>query len=104
MSPDIIGYASSLILLTTIGTQINKQWQSGTSKGVSVWLFVGQFVASAGFTIYSILSKSVVFTITNACLTVAALIGLSIVFYHRWKNRSAPVGLVGPDLPRKYAI
>jgi len=104
MYAEIIGYTSSLILLVTIGSQILKQWQSGTSKGVSIWLFIGQLTASVGFTVYSVLTRSTVFTITNAATAVTALIGLSIVLYHRHKNRSAPVGLMGPDLPRKYAV
>ena len=104
MPPEIIGYASSLILLITIASQLVRQWQSGTSKGISIWLFVGQLAASVGFTIYSILTGSAVFTLTNACLSVTAATGIGIVLYHRWKNRSAPVSLASSDLPRKYAV
>jgi MtN3 and saliva related transmembrane protein len=87
MSPHILGYASSLILLVTLAGQIHKQWKRGSSRGVSPWLFVGQLVASAGFTVYSALIDSRVFVITNACLAAAASIGLAIVIYHRVKLR-----------------
>jgi MtN3 and saliva related transmembrane protein len=33
MMTEAIGWASSLILLLTIGKQIFKQWQEGTSEG-----------------------------------------------------------------------
>ena len=38
---DAIGWASSLILVLTIAKQIFKQWQAGSSEGVSIWLFIG---------------------------------------------------------------
>ena len=85
MTPNLIGYLSSVILLLTIGSQIYKQWKTGTSKGVSPWLFAGQIAASTGFTIYSSLIDSTIFVITNVCLGIAACVGLAIVFYHRWK-------------------
>jgi uncharacterized protein with PQ loop repeat len=88
MSSQIIGYVSSIILLFTIGSQIYKQWQSGTSKGVSLWLFIGQLLASAGFTIYSSLVGNPIFIATNAAMGGAATLGLGIVLYHRRKNRS----------------
>lgn len=89
MSPQVLGYASSGILLLTIGNQVHKQWQSGTSKGVSTWLFFGQLLASAGFTAYSILIGNPIFVLTNACLFVAAILGLAIVLHHRRTERTA---------------
>ena len=47
---ELIGWASSAILLATLVRQVRKQWREGTSEGVSRWLFVGQTAASAGFT------------------------------------------------------
>jgi uncharacterized protein with PQ loop repeat len=91
MSPHLIGYASSLVLLLTLGSQIHKQWKRGSSRGVSAWLFVGQLVASCGFIAYSALIDNKVFVITNACLAVAALSGLVIVLYHRIKLRHPSV-------------
>jgi len=84
---ELIGWASSVVLLITIGTQIHKQWHSGSSKGVSKWLFVGQLAASAGFTLYSYLIASWIFVITNALMFISAMIGLGIVFYHRRTER-----------------
>lgn len=91
MRPELIGYASSTVLLMTLGSQIHKQWKSGTSRGVSPWLFVGQLAASAGFVAYSALIRNRVFVITNTCLALAALIGICIVARHRHRDRhSAP--------------
>jgi len=50
---DAIGWASSVVLVLTIGKQVWKQWQAGSSEGVSRWLFLGQIAASVGFTAYS---------------------------------------------------
>lgn len=80
---DIIGWSSSLILLCTIVRQIWKQWTDRTSRGVSLWLFVGQAAASLGFTIYSVLVSNHIFVATNALMTASALFGIAIVLYHR---------------------
>jgi MtN3 and saliva related transmembrane protein len=72
---DALGWLSSVVLLVTIGKQIHKQWRSGTSEGVSTWLFIGQVVASTGFTIYSWLVNNWVFVVTNALMVVNALVG-----------------------------
>lgn len=85
--PDAIGWLSSLILLSTIAKQIHKQWRE-ESKGVSIWLFVGQSVASAGFTVYSLLLKSWVFVVTNSLLFLAGLTGLVITWLHQRARRS----------------
>lgn len=80
---EILGWASSLILLSTLVKQVHKQWQDGTSEGISKWLFIGQLGASAGFTIYSILTGSWVFAFTNAALTVNNVIGIWLYFRFR---------------------
>lgn len=80
---EAIGWVSSLILLLTIGKQVYKQWQEGSSQGVSKWLFIGQIAASTGFTIYSWLVNNWVFVVTNFLMLLSAMIGLSIVFWHR---------------------
>ena len=59
---EVIGWASSIILVVTIAKQVHKQWSDRTSAGVSTWLFLGQLAASIGFTIYSILVRNWVFT------------------------------------------
>ena len=83
---EIIGWASSIILLATLIKQVYKQWKEGTGEGVSHWLFAGQVLASIGFTIYSYMVGNWVFTITNAVLLVNNLIGLGLTFYFR-KNK-----------------
>ena len=80
---EVLGWLSSAILVATILTQVHRQWESGTSKGVSIWLFVGQFVASLGFLVYSIFVDNWVFVATNGTMAVAALAGLAIVALHR---------------------
>ena len=83
---EIIGWASSIILLATLIKQVYKQWQEGTGEGVSRWLFAGQVLASIGFTVYSYMVGNWVFTITNAVLLVNNFIGLGLTFYFR-KNK-----------------
>jgi MtN3 and saliva related transmembrane protein len=88
--PDLLGWLSSVILVATIAAQIHKQWQDETSRGVSPWLFVGESVASLGFTIYSVLVDNWVFVVTNVILLCAALLGLYITFRHRRRGRASP--------------
>ena len=84
---EIIGWASSLILLLTLIKQVYKQWKDGETEGVSKWLFVGQLFASIGFTIYSYLVSNWVFTITNALLTINNIIGICLYFHFSRKNK-----------------
>jgi MtN3 and saliva related transmembrane protein len=86
---ELIGWVSSAILVLTIAQQVAKQWREGSSEGVSRWLFVGQFAASAGFTIYSVLVRNWVFVVTNALMLGNALLGLFIVLRHRRLHRRA---------------
>ena len=86
---EVIGWASSIALLLTIGTQIHKQWQDGSSEGVSKFLFIGQMAASLGFTVYSYLVKNWVFVVTNALMMLNGLIGLGITLHQRKKEGSS---------------
>ena len=86
---EAIGWISSFILVLTIAKQVYKQWQEGSSEGVSKWLFVGQISASVGFTVYSWLVENWVFVVTNAFMTLNGLAGLLIVFYHRRKENGS---------------
>lgn len=86
---EVIGWLSSFVLVLTIGKQVHKQWRSGSSEGVSKWLFVGQTTASTGFTLYSILVHNWVFVVTNALLLVSAILGGLIVIKHRRAQRTA---------------
>lgn len=85
---EAVGWVSSLILVLTIAKQVYKQWQEGSSEGVSKWLFVGQMAASLGFTIYSWLVSNWVFVATNAVMFVNGLLGLLIVLHHRRRERA----------------
>lgn len=83
MMSEAIGWFSSFVLLLTIGNQVFKQWKSGSSEGVSRWLFVGQMVASTGFTVYSVLVHNWVFVVTNSLMLLSAVVGALIVLRHR---------------------
>ena len=84
---EAVGWVSSVILVLTIAKQVYKQWQEGSSEGVSKWLFVGQMAASLGFTVYSWLVANWVFVVTNAVMLLNGLLGLLIVLHHRKKER-----------------
>lgn len=83
---DLIGWASSAVLIATLAHQVRKQWKAGKSDGVSVWLFVGQIAASTGFLVYSVLVHDWVFTITNAILVANALAGCAITVVHHTRG------------------
>jgi MtN3 and saliva related transmembrane protein len=84
---ETIGWVSSFILVLTIAKQVYKQWHEGTSEGVSLWLFIGQMAASAGFTVYSWLVHNWVFVVTNSLMLLNGLAGLLIVLRHRRRER-----------------
>ena len=92
---EAIGWASSFILVLTIGKQVYKQWHEGSSEGVSKWLFVGQMAASLGFTIYSWLVSNWVFVVTNSLMLINGLLGLLIVLRHRRREQSETNGTNG---------
>jgi MtN3 and saliva related transmembrane protein len=98
-SADLIGWASSVLLVFTIGRQVLTQWQSGTSEGVSHFLFIGQAFASAGFTVYSWLIGSHVFVVTNSLMFLNALTGIAICRIHarRARSRSRPKRPLAPQ-------
>ena len=83
MTTELIGWASSIILMATLIKQVHKQWKEGTGEGVSKWLFAGQLAASIGFTIYSYIEGNWVFIITNAILTINNIVGIWLSFYFR---------------------
>ena len=86
---EAIGWLSSFILVLTISKQVHKQWKSGSSEGVSKWLFIGQITASVGFTVYSLILGNWVFLVTNALMLLSAIIGGVIVLRHRRVARGA---------------
>ena len=84
---EAIGWAAAAILLATIVQQVWKQYRSGDTAGVSKWLFVGQSLASLGFTIYSWHTRNWVFVTVNAALLLSALVGEAIYFRNRRRKR-----------------
>ena len=88
---EIVGWASSCLLLATLIKQVYKQWKDGTGEGISKWLFVGQLAASVGFTIYSYLVGSWVFMATNALLTVNNVIGIFLYFYFKDRHSAKTI-------------
>ena len=81
-----IGWVSSVILVLTFVKQVIKQYKTHQSKGVSVWMYVGQLTAQTGFVTYSVLVKNLVFIVTNSILLVVSLLGLTLVLKHRREN------------------
>jgi len=77
---EVIGWVSSFVLLLTLIRQVKKQWEDKTSEGLSKWLFIGQLVASVGFTVYSYFVSNWVFTVTNGLLTINNIIGIYLYF------------------------
>jgi uncharacterized protein with PQ loop repeat len=72
---DAIGWTASAILLATLVRQIIKQSASTSREAVSTWLFLGQAGASLLFVVYSVLLQNWVFTVTNSCLLITAIVG-----------------------------
>lgn len=75
MQTEIVGWASALILLLTVSSQVFQQWRSSSTAGVSNWLFIGQISASTGFVVYSALVANWVFVATNTFLLLTAILG-----------------------------
>jgi MtN3 and saliva related transmembrane protein len=87
MDPRIIGWFSAAVLVATVARQVWEQWDRSTSRGVSPWLFFGQFVASAGMLVYSVHLRDVVFMVTNALMMFTAVVGGAIQWMHRRRER-----------------
>jgi MtN3 and saliva related transmembrane protein len=83
---EVIGWASSAILVLTLFAQVRKQWKSGKSEGVSIWLFVGQLAASVGFAIYSWMVGNSVFVFTNSLMIVNGLAGFAVLQRNRRRD------------------
>jgi len=84
MMTEIVGWMASVILMLTISRQVYTEWRTGSTAGVSHWLFTGQCAASLGFVVYSALLSNWVFVSTNVFLLVTAIVGQ--VIYRRNKR------------------
>ena len=87
MITELIGWASSGILLATLIRQVWRQWRERSTQGVSRWLFIGQLAASTGFLIYSVLVDNWVFVFTNAALLITAIVGQAIYLRNTREQR-----------------
>jgi len=83
---ELIGWTSSAVLLATITRQVYTQWKTKSTAGASHWLFIGQVMASTGFTIYSFLLHNWVYVASNIALLITAVTGQ--VIYKRNKRQS----------------
>lgn len=83
MSPDMIGWAASLILVATLLRQIHTQTKDKSAKGVSRWLFAGQIASSVGFIAYSWALHNWVFIVTNSVILVTAIVGQLVMLRTR---------------------
>jgi len=88
MSPDMIGWAASLILVATLARQIHTQSKDKSAKGVSHWLFAGQIASSVGFIAYSWMLHNWVFIVTNSVILVTAIIGQLVMLRPKLGKRS----------------
>lgn len=86
MSPDLVGWLASAILLATLTRQIYTQSKDPDARGVSTWLFAGQMAASVGFIVYSAMLDNWVFIVTNSLILLTAVIGQAVM----WKKRRRP--------------
>jgi len=80
---ELIGWASSFVLLLTLIRQVYAQWRTRATAGVSKWLFIGQLVASTGYVIYSALLHNWVYVSSNVAILVTALVGEGIYLRNR---------------------
>lgn len=78
IAKQLVGWTASAILLVTIVGQVRTQWVTGSTRGVSRRLFIGQSAASIGFLGYSAMVGDTVFIFTNACILLTALVGQAV--------------------------
>ena len=85
---EAIGWGSSGVLLLTIGRQVYTQWKTRATAGLSKWLFIGQLVASTGYSAYSFMLHNWVFLVSNVALLLTAVIGQMLYL----RNKKAALG------------
>ena len=87
MTKELFGWAGSFVLVLTLTKQVHAQWRAGTSKGVSVWLFIGELAASVLFFTYSALLANWVYVIANVLSFAATVVGLFVWWRLRRRER-----------------
>lgn len=85
MTPELIGWTSSAVLLLTLMSQVRRQWRAPSVEGVSWLLFAGQIAASVGFVTYSVLVGNVVFIVTNSLILATAVTG-QLIYLHKARD------------------
>jgi MtN3 and saliva related transmembrane protein len=86
---EAIGWLSTALLLATLLRQVFTEWKSGSTTGVSKWLFIGQCAASIGFTTYSWLLRNWVFMGSNAAIFAVAVLGQILYLKNRRAKRDS---------------
>ncbi|MGE5649447.1 hypothetical protein [Noviherbaspirillum sp. UKPF54] len=89
---ELIGWLSAGVLVLTISRQVYSQWRSRSAQGVSKWLFIGQLMASLGFTVYSYLVENWVFVFANFFIFLTAVAGEYIYLRNRRLDESRAQG------------
>jgi uncharacterized protein with PQ loop repeat len=79
----LTGWLASALLFITVGSQVWKQIREERCDGVSRFLFLGQFMASALFLAYSVMGGNTVFIVSNAFMLAAALVGQGVLLRNR---------------------
>ncbi len=85
---ELVGWLSGTILVPSLFRQTYTQWKTGTSKGVSQWLYWGSLTSSTGFVFYSLVLGNRVFIVTNSLLVLDNILGLIILYRHRRREAS----------------
>ncbi len=83
MTIELLGWASSAVLLATLLRQVYTQWRSRATAGLSKWLFVGQCTASVGYALYSFLLHNWVYFSSNIAILITAIVGESLYLRNR---------------------
>ncbi|MEO6518658.1 MAG: hypothetical protein ABIO17_06670 [Pseudoxanthomonas sp.] len=76
MSPDLIGWVASAILVATRLRQIWAQAHDTSATRVSHGLLAGQISSSLGFIAYSGMRENRVFIVINSSILLTAVTGL----------------------------
>jgi hypothetical protein len=83
---DIVGWASSAILIATLVRQVHKQATQGNGCALSKWLFAGQIAASIGFITYSVMVGNMVFIVSNIMILGTAIAGQWLYLHNEKKQ------------------
>lgn len=86
MLKELVGWAASVLLIITFGSQTYMQWKGVRGKYTLVF-FVSAILGTAGNLIYSWLVHNTVFIVLNAALVVNNSVGLGLALAHQKKKK-----------------